>query len=187
MGRHHAFPMDFDCLQGSCRKCEVEVSLEGESANVLACQEQALDGMRVMLDVAPDATVSRLREQEAKERAQKQMMSRRTVKTKDKAEDTRKRSPIFDYRERLPEVITMQALMDSDRKPPEMLTELQTLLDNFDGKEFTNAVEFCKLDEWVKRQSWGREKQRAAKLRRYLNERIINEQSCAPEVETMAC
>merc|ERR1719198_2845557 len=113
------------------------------------------------------------------------MLSRRTVRTKDKAEEARKRSSTFDYRERLDEVISMQALMGSDRAPSEMLTELQTLLENFDGKEFINAVQFCKVDEWIKRKSWGREKQRAAKLRRYIYERTLNEEQGAPEVETM--
>lgn len=184
--RHHAFPMDFDCLKGSCKKCELEVALEGDRASVLACQEEALNGMHVLLDVEPDAGVAKLREKEAREKAKKEMAMRRSTKTRDRSAVPAKTNKIgLDFRDRLAEVIAMQEVMESDRKPSEVLTELQKLLESLDRKQFFNAVQFCKVDDWIKKKKWGSDKKQASKVREYIYNRM--EEDSAPEVESMAC
>jgi len=179
--RHHRFPMEFDCQKGSCKKCSIEVELEGTRAEVLACQELARDGMQVFTQRGPDESASLLCEREAREQAQKQMLARRAKKT---AGPPKAAKPI-DRRERLEEVIRIQEFMASGEEPEQLLKELREFLEGLPGSRFWDVEQTCKLDAWIKKRSWGRAKRQAEKLRYYIQERLTEES--AAEVETLAC
>mmetsp|Transcript_30586 Transcript_30586/g.60015 ORF Transcript_30586/g.60015 Transcript_30586/m.60015 type:complete len:232 (+) Transcript_30586:28-723(+) len=181
--RHHAFPMDFECLKGSCKRCTVQVQVEGEHVSVLACQEQALDGMHVILDnAAPDVALARQKEQQAREFAQRQMLARRAKVQQKVAAKPRLQDP----RDRLKEVVMARDIMARDGVPGEVLSELRSLLESLSTKEFWDVTQTCKLDTWIKKQSWGKEhKKTAAALREYIYDR--ENELAAPEVETVAC
>merc|ERR1712232_141043 len=152
-------------------------------AHVLACQEEALDQMKVLLDVAQDTAAAQVREREAKERAQKEMMARRMAKTKGVSEKAPERAT--DKRAKLEGSVIALSIMESDRVPADMLTDLREHLETLHGSEFFDVIQYCKIDAWLKKQSWGREKQRASRLRQYISARQSEE--AAPEVESMAC
>jgi len=182
--RHHSFPMDFECMQGSCKKCLVEVELGSERAGVLACQEPALDGMRVLLEAVPDPVAARQREQEAREKAQREALARRT-RGASGAGDAEKPRRAVDRREGLPEVVAVRELLASGLAPAQLLAELRELLAGLSGSRFWDVEQACKLDAWVKKQSWGRDKRKAEDLRRFISARLSETE--AEEVESMAC
>jgi len=181
--RHYKYPMEFDCMKGSCKKCQVDVELEGERAQILACQEQALAGMHVFLNLVPDSHASWLMEQEARERSQQEMRQRRSMKM---GAATKGPPRVVDKRENLDEVKAARKIMGADRMAPaEKLVQLRTLMESMDERRFFDVIQFCKIDDWMKRQKWGKDKEVAAQLRQYIFDRE-NEQYI-PEVETMAC
>jgi len=182
--RHHAFPVEFECLEGSCKKCSVEVEMEGERFSVLACQERALTGMRVLLPAGPDPTLARRQEQETKEKAQRLALARRNRKILGSA-DAQKPLKLVDRREKLPEVVAARELLASDQPPAELLDALRKLLAGLDGSRFWDVEQTCKLDDWLKKQKWGREKRRAENLRSFIADKLSDNE--AEDVESMAC
>eukprot|EP00931_Biecheleriopsis_adriatica_P119734 TRINITY_DN94931_c0_g1_i1.p1 TRINITY_DN94931_c0_g1~~TRINITY_DN94931_c0_g1_i1.p1 ORF type:complete len:229 (+),score=43.35 TRINITY_DN94931_c0_g1_i1:63-749(+) len=180
--KQHSYPVDFDCQKGTCKKCQVDVEVEGERAQILACQEKVLPGMHVILDVAPDAHAVKLQEQQARERAQQEMLQRRSRNV-----GTANKGPprVVDKRANLDEVKEARAIMaSSNLAPAEKLAELQRLFHEMDAGRFFDVVRFCRVDDWIKRHKWGNDKGKAEQLRKYIYDREM-EQS-PPEVESMA-
>ena len=87
--RHHGFPIEFDCREGRCQKCTVEVLIdERERISALACQEPASDGLSVILPSflsKPDAMAAGIPcwcvQISAQERAEEQKGARKRRRT----------------------------------------------------------------------------------------------------------
>lgn len=177
--RHHALHLDFQCQEGQCRKCEVDVELGGERAAVLACQELAVDGMRVVTDIKADPVLERLRRQQARETAQKQALHRRgrphgpiRGSTKSRSLDPRLQSAAAI---RIQEVLNMGAGMHEPHV--EVLNELRTLLEGLPAKELRDVNELLGLAKWLK-EGWRTmlcNRPRAAAIQSFIDECLDQE------------
>lgn len=176
--KHHGYPMEYDCQKGVCKMCQLDVELEGEQAQILACQEKVVDGMRVLQDMVPDASVVRMHERLAKEKAQQEWRQRRR-----RATGTAKAAPrVVDKRTELQEVKDARAVMaSSELGQAQKLVELRRLMESMK----MDVIRFCRIEDWITRQRWGSEEKHADELLKYIANREVD--AWVPDVESHAC